>query len=88
MTIVTTADQAGPVGTALQSAVSAGTLPQQLQQQGACLYLYRGCRSRRSVTSRLMQRFATVAITLPYIPGLPYGTYLAYSSWLSSIERS
>ena len=37
VSIETTADQAGLVGTALQSAVSAGTLPQQLQQRGACL---------------------------------------------------
>jgi len=34
VSIVTTADQAGPVGSALQSAVIAGTLPQQLQQRG------------------------------------------------------
>ena len=35
VSIKTTADQAGPVGAALQSAVSAGTVTQQLQQQGA-----------------------------------------------------
>ena len=42
VSIATTADQAGPVGTALQGAVSAGTLPEQLQQQGAPLDLRRG----------------------------------------------
>jgi len=41
VSIATTADQAGPVGTALQSAVSAGTLPEQLQQRGAQLDLLR-----------------------------------------------